>query len=146
MEEEEFVEVGWSAKEQKGGASPPPRLGCTPTAPKDGEQSPVTVVACHRRQGRGVRPGPMQFQRMPAMLQTKGAICVCVIVCVRAYLCACVCGAREFVCVAAAECLWDPPVEGGIIIVTTTTTTPEDYLDCTATTAATPHAALAGNR
>ena len=70
-----------------------------------------------------------------------------VLVWVRAYMCACVRGAREFVCVVAVECLWDPLVEGGIIIVTTTTTTtPEDDLDYTATAAATPHAALAGGR
>ena len=65
----------------------------------------------------------------------------------RVLACACVRGAREFVRVVVAECLWDPLVEGGIIVVTTTTTsTPEDDLDYTATTAATPHAALVGHR
>ena len=81
------------------------------------------------------------------MLQNKRAICVRACVCACVPVCACVRGARAFVCAAAAECLWDPLVEGGIIIVTTTTTTtPEDDLDYTATTAATPHAALVGNR
>jgi hypothetical protein len=42
--------------------------------------------------------------------------------------------------------LWGPLVSDGIIIITPTTTTPEDDLDYTATTAATPHAALVGNR
>ena len=61
--------------------------------------------------------------------------------------CVRVCGAREFVCVAAAVWLWGPLVSDGIVIVTTTTTTPEDDLDYTTTaTTATPHAALVGNR
>ena len=71
----------------------------------------------------------------------------CLRACLRARVC--VCGAREFVCVAAAVWLWGPLVHGGIITVTTTTittTTPEDDLDYTTTTAATPHAALVGNR
>ena len=86
------------------------------------------------------------------MLQQKkghmrACLCVCVPACVRA--CARVRGAREFVRVVAEAWLWGPLVHGGIIIVTTTTittTTPEDDLDYTATTAATPHAALVGNR
>ena len=71
--------------------------------------------------------------------------------CARACVLACarvrVRSAREFVCVAAAVLLWAPLVHGdGIIITTTNTTTPEDVLDYTATTTATPHAALVGNR
>ncbi len=50
-------------------------------------------------------------------------------------------------CVAAAVWLWGPLVSDGIIIIIApTTTTPEDDLDYTATTAATAHAALVGNR
>ena len=85
-------------------------------------------------------------------------MCVCVPACARACVPArvrvCVCSAREFACVAAAVWLWGPLVSDGIIIIiinniiiiAPTTTTPEDDLDYTATTTATPHAALVGDR
>ena len=90
--------------------------------------------------------GPCSSKGCPQCFKSKRAIVVCASVCACVPVCACVRGARGFVCVVAAECLWDPLVEGGIIIVTTTTATSEDDLDYTATTAATPRAALAGNR
>ena len=75
----------------------------------------------------------------------RACLCVRVTACLRACLRACVCSAREFVCVAAAVWLWGPLVSDGILIITTTTM-PEDNLDYTTTTTATPHATLFWNR
>ena len=74
-------------------------------------------------------------------------MCACLPARVRACLRTCMCSALEFVCVAAAVWLWGPLVSDGIIIIITPTpTTPENDLDYTTTTAATPRAAFFGKR
>jgi len=122
MEDEGFHEADVSAKEQNGRASERPRLGCTPTAPKDGKQAPVIGVAWVVLGRAGVyAPGACSCKGCAQWFRLKLCICVRACVCarlparVRACRRACVrlCSARELVCVEAAVWLWGPLVRDG---------------------------------